>query len=61
MALTFTFANALTAPGNVTTGIAAWWRADYGRCCCTSGAITAAMVKRLHNLIVAQQPELYAS
>ncbi len=26
----FTFANALTAPGNVTTGIAAWWRADSG-------------------------------
>lgn len=25
----FTFANALKAPGGVTSGIAAWWRADY--------------------------------
>ncbi len=53
----FTFANALTAPGNVTSGIAAWWRADYDAAA-TLWSDYSGNGKTFTQLNVAQQPEL---
>lgn len=53
----FTFANALTAPGNVTAGIAAWWRGDYDAAA-TRWSDYSGNGKTLTQLNVPQQPEL---
>lgn len=53
----FTFANALTGPGNVTAGVAAWWRADSGAAA-TSWSDNSGNGKTLTQLNVPQQPEL---
>lgn len=53
----FTFANALKAPGNVTAGIAAWWRADYDAAA-TRWSDYSGNGKTLTQLNVPQQPEL---
>ncbi len=53
----FTFANALNAPGNVTAGIAAWWRADYDAAAARWSDYSG-NGKTLTQLNVPQQPEL---
>ena len=53
----FTFANALQAPGNVTAGIAAWWRADV-EASASSWSDYSGNGKTLTQLNVPQQPEL---
>ncbi|AXY72538.1 hypothetical protein D3H65_00440 [Paraflavitalea soli] len=53
----FTFANGLKAPGNVTAGIAAWWRADFDAAAARWSDYSG-NGKTLTQLNVAQQPEL---